>query len=272
MTGAGTPERLPDQPARPAEPTEAAEPTGPDEPTQPTQPTQPTGPTGPDAVETADAPARGVRQLASGEFDGLEAIGGWRGMVESVAPGLVFVVVFVATRQIMPAVVAAVAVAVVATAARLVQRTPVTQAVGGLLGIGIGAVWAWRSGAAENFFAWGLLTNAAFAVGVTISILLGWPIVGVVVATLLGRSHDWRQDPEQRSRYALASWLWVGAFVARLAVQVPLYLNAEAGWLGAARLVMGLPLWALVLWVTWVLVNPRGAPADRRGRPDRPTS
>lgn len=224
---------------------------------------------------------RGVRQLASGEFDGLAAIGGWRGMVESVAPGLVFVVVFVATREILPSIVASVAVALVATVARLVQRTPVTQAVGGLLGIGIGAVWAWRSGAAENFFAWGLLTNAAFAVGVTISILAGWPVVGVIVATLFGRGHEWRADPEQRRRYTLASWLWVAAFTLRLAVQVPLYLNAEAGWLGAARLVMGLPLWALVLWVTWVMVNPRtdrdpeslpAAPEARPGPQDPPTS
>lgn len=215
----------------------------------------------------------GLRQLASGEFDGLEAIGGWRGMVESVAPGLVFVVVFVATRELMPAVVSAVAVALVATVARLVQRTPVTQAVGGLLGIGIGAIWAWRSGEAENFFAWGLLTNAAFAVGVTISILAGWPIVGVVVATLFGRSHAWRENPVERRRYTLASWLWVGAFVLRLAVQVPLYLNAEAGWLGAARLVMGLPLWALVLWVTWVMVNPRAAhPQEPAASPADPAA
>lgn len=214
-------------------------------------------------AEGDDAPpATGMRQLTSGQFDGLEAIGGWRGMVESVAPGLVFVVVFIATREVLPAVIASVAVAVVATLARLVQRTPVTQAIGGLLGIGIGAIWAWRSGEAENFFAWGLLTNAGFAIGVTISILVGWPIVGIVVSTLMGRSHDWRTDPEQRRRYALASWLWVGAFLLRLAVQVPLYLNAEAGWLGAARLVMGLPLWALVLWVTWVLVNPRRARAQ----------
>lgn len=230
--------------------------------------------TPPEEVEPVGA-AGGVRQLASGQFDGLTAIGGWRGFVESVAPGLVFVIVFVATRQTMPAVIASVSVAVVATIARLVQRTPVTQAVGGLLGVGIGAVWAWRSGAAENFFAWGLITNAAFAVGVTASILIGWPIVGVIVATLFGRSHTWRQDPQQRRRYALASWLWVGVFVLRLAVQLPLYLNAEAGWLGAARLVMGLPLWALVLWVTWLLVNPRRnppleEPADPRSPEDPP--
>jgi hypothetical protein len=209
------------------------------------------------------ATQRGMRQLGSAQFDGLEAIGGWRGMIESVAPGLVFVVVFVAVREIMPAVIASVAVAVVATIARLLQRTPITQAVGGLLGVGIGAIWAWRSGEAQNFFAWGLITNAVFALGVTISILARWPVVGVIVATLFGRPTTWREDPDLMRRYTLASWLWVGAFLLRLAVQVPLYLGGDTGWLGAARLVMGLPLWALVLWVTWVLVSPRGRGQDR---------
>ncbi|WP_156250685.1 DUF3159 domain-containing protein [Pseudactinotalea terrae] len=226
--------------------------------------------TGPE--EATEEPQRGMRQLASAEFDGLEAIGGWRGMVESVAPGLVFVVVFVAIREVVPAVIASVAVAVLATVLRLIQRTPVTQAVGGLLGIGIGAVWAWRSGEAQNFFVWGLYTNLAFAVGVTISILVRWPVVGVIVATLFGKGHDWRSTPALMRRYTLASWLWVGAFVLRLVVQVPLYLDGDTGWLGAARLVMGLPLWALVLWVTWVLVNPRADPEARQDRQDPPTS
>ena len=56
-------------------------------------------------------------------------------------------------------------------------------------------------------------------------------------------------------RYDAATWLWVGLFGARLAVQVPLYLDGSVGWLGTARLVMGIPLWALVLWLTWVLVR-----------------
>ena len=217
-------------------------------------------------TEPDDGARRGMRQLASEEFDGLAAVGGWRGMVESVAPGLVFVVVFVAVREIAPAIIASVSVAVVATIARLVQRTPITQAVGGLLGIGIGAVWAWRSGEAQNFFAWGLITNAVFAVGVTISILVRWPVVGVIMATLFGKPHTWRQDPALLRRYALASWLWVGAFLLRLAVQVPLYVGGDTSWLGAARLLMGLPLWALVLWVTWVMVNPR---AGSRELPDQ---
>ncbi|UFU01609.1 DUF3159 domain-containing protein [Ruania suaedae] len=212
---------------------------------------------------TEDASARGVRQLTSDTFSIAESIGGVRGLVESVAPGLVFVVVFVLTRDLTPALISSVAVAVVATVARLIGRTPVTQAIGGLAGVGIGAVWAWRSGEASDFFAWGLLVNAVFAVGVLVSILARWPVVGVLVALLTGKDMAWRADRAQRRRYTRASWLWFGAFVARLAVQVPLYLQAEAGWLGTARLVMGLPMWALVLWITWLWVRPRAAAAAR---------
>ena len=60
-------------------------------------------------------------------------------------------------------------------------------------------------------------------------------------------------------RYMLATALWCGAFLLRLAVQVPLWLADEVPWLGTARLVMGLPLWALVLWVTWLLIRPATA-------------
>ncbi len=60
-----------------------------------------------------------------------------------------------------------------------------------------------------------------------------------------------------------ATWLWVAMFGLRLAVQVPLYLGASVGWLGTARLVMGVPLWALTLWVTWLLVRtPGSSPAS----------
>ncbi|QOR72706.1 DUF3159 domain-containing protein [Ruania alkalisoli] len=210
-----------------------------------------------------EAAARGVRQLTADRFSIADSIGGVRGLVESVAPGLVFVVLFVLTRELTPALIASVAVAVVATIARLIGRTPVTQAVGGLAGVAIGAVWAWRSGEASDFFAWGLLVNAGFAVGVLASILLRWPVVGVLVALLTGQDQRWRTDHTLRRRYTRASWLWFGAFAARLAVQVPLYLQAEAGWLGTARLVMGLPLWALVLWITWLWVRPRGAAVAR---------
>ncbi len=264
-----------------------------------------------DVAAPEDGRARGVRALAGEDFSVADAIGGVRGLVESVAPGLVFVVVYVATTNLRWALVTSVAAALVAVAARLVQRTPVTQAFGGLLGVGIGVLWAWRSGEAQDYFAWGLWTNAAYLVALLVSVVVRWPLVGLVVegfrsgfgvGTASGGTtadatdgepregadvpapqpaepaagsagepgafarwaRGWRSDRALVRRYTAATWLWIGLFGARLAVQVPLYLDGDVGWLGTARLVMGIPLWALVLWLTWILVR---RPATAGPRP-----
>lgn len=215
-----------------------------------------------------------------------------------MAPGLVFVVLYVATRDLMLPLVASLAVAVVAVVARLVQRTPVTQAFGGLFGVAVGVFWAWRSGDATQYFAYGLWTNGAYLAVMLVSVAVSWPLVGVVVEALRGGfgataqptgrtvaetgstgtptdvveaepaaaplfSTAWRSDRALLRRYTLATWLWIAMFTVRLAVQIPLYFSSSVGWLGTARLVMGVPLWALVLWGTWVLVRRPAAPAGR---------
>lgn len=219
------------------------------------------------------APARGMRALAGEEFSAADAVGGVRGVVESIAPGLLFVVVYLAAGQrLAPALVAALAGALLAVVARLVQRTPVTQALSGVLGVGIGVFWAWRSGRAEDYFAYGLWVNVAFLVGTLLTIVVGWPLVGLVLGFFRSEGPlseqgswagavAWRRDRALRRRYTWATVPWVVMFAARLAVQVPLYRSAEVAWLGTAKLVMGVPLTALVLWVSWLLVRRPAAPA-----------
>lgn len=220
---------------------------------------------------------RGMAAVAGDDFSFADAIGGVRGLVESVAPGLVFVVVYLAARPhtdqaLTAALVASAGLAVLATVVRLMQRTPVTQAVSGLLGVAIGVFWAWRSGQAQDYFAWGLWVNVAWCLGTLATIVARWPFVGVVVSMFRGEDFSWRTErslaaAHLRRRYTWASWLWVAMFGARLAVQLPLYFAGEeaVGWLGTAKLAMGLPLTGLTLWVTWLLVRSpeaREAPAD----------
>lgn len=218
-----------------------------------------TPPSSPDSVDVAaeasPVTAKKFEQLAGSDFSITESVGGARGLIESTAPGLVFVVVFVIWRDLAPALISSLIVAAIAMIARLLQRTPLTQAIGGLAGVAIGAVWAHMSGAAEDFFAPGLIINASYLVGVLISIAVGWPIVGLVMGLVNGDHPAWRKNDILRRRYQIASALWAAMFAVRLAVQLPLYLQSEAAWLGAARLVMGVPLWALILWFTWVLAG-----------------
>ena len=230
-----------------------------------------------DVVPPEEGGMRGMRQLTAEQFSAADAVGGVRGVVESVAPGLLFVVVYIAAgQQLAPALIAASAAAVVAVVVRLAQRTPITQALSGLLGVGIGVVWAWRSGDASDYFAYGLWVNAAYLVGTLVSILVGWPLVGLVMGLFRpegplsstgswGAAVAWRSDPALRRRYALATWPWVAMFALRLVVQVPLYLADEVAWLGTAKLAMGLPLTALTLWLSWSLVRGSAAlPAQTR--------
>ena len=123
-----------------------------------------------------------MRALTAEEFSAKDAVGGVRGVVESVAPGLLFVVVYLATGQsLKPALIAASAAAVIAVVVRLVQRTPVTQAFSGLLGVGIGVFWAWKTGDANNYFAYGLWVNVAYFLATLLSIVVGWPLVGLIM-------------------------------------------------------------------------------------------
>ncbi|MDX5398265.1 MAG: DUF3159 domain-containing protein [Actinomycetes bacterium] len=197
---------------------------------------------------------KGVGQLVAEEFDFMEAVGGVRGLIESIAPGLVFVVVFLTTRDLAPALASSASLAVLAVVVRLVQRTPLTQAFSGLLGVAISVVWAWQTGEAANFFQWGLWVNAAYLLGTVVSVLVRWPLVGIIVAVIRSEWDGWRSSP-MYGRYVLATWLWAGLFAARLLVQVPLLLDDNVGWLGTAKLLMGVPLFAVVIWLTWLMVR-----------------
>jgi hypothetical protein len=142
---------------------------------------------------------------------------------------------------------------------RLVRRKPLLHVLSGIIGVGFAAFVATASGKAENFFLPGLLFNAGYATAFVISVIVGWPLVGVIVGLLDGEGNAWRDDPRRVRTFVLATWLWAGLFSLRLAVQLPLYLAGDVVALGVARTAMGLPLFALGLWITYRLVRRPGA-------------
>ncbi|MDD7466037.1 MAG: DUF3159 domain-containing protein [Actinomycetaceae bacterium] len=197
--------------------------------------------------------------VVSEDFDALEAVGGWRGIVESVLPTVVFLVIYVITHATMMAVLIALALAVLAILVRALQRVPITPALGGLLAMGVSAFLAWRTGEAANVFLWGILTNVAYGAVLCVSILARWPLLGVAIALFRSEGMSWRTEPELshvRARYYRITWIWVGLFAIRLAVQLPLYYAQLTEALGVAKLVLGLPLFALAAWFSWMLVPP----------------
>ncbi len=185
-----------------------------------------------------------------------EAIGGPLGMAETALPAVAYVVAYTASgSDTTVAGIVAVGLALALAIARLVRRESPRHALSGLLGVGFAAFIAAKSGKAENFFLPGLLLNAAYAAAFLISILVRWPLVGVVVTKLDGEDSAWRSDALRMRAFRRASWLWVGMFSARLLVQLPLYLAGAVVALGIARTAMGIPLFALCLWLSWLIVR-----------------
>jgi len=182
------------------------------------------------------------------------AVGGVRGLVESLLPGFLFLIVFTITAEVAPAVLVPLAIAVVFVLVRAVMRSPIMPAVIGLIGIALSAGLALWTGRAEENFLLGFVINGVWLVALLVSLVVRRPLIGVITALLTGDA-DWRSDPAKRTVLTVTTWLWVGMFVLRLGVQVPLYLAEQAAALAATKLLMGLPLYASVLWVTWLMVR-----------------
>lgn len=203
---------------------------------------------------SAPPPQRGMAALLREEqFSAADAVGGWRGILESALPTALFVILFITTKDLMVAGIAAVAVCVVAVLVRLVQRQRVGSAIGGLLGVAIGAVWAVRSGDGTDFYLPGLAINALTAVVLVVSVLARRPLVGLVASVFDPRVADWAQDRDAVRTYTRATWMLAGMYLLKLAVQATLYATGQVAALGVAKLVMGLPLFALVLYVVWLM-------------------
>jgi hypothetical protein len=185
------------------------------------------------------------------------AIGGWRGMVDSGLPTVVFISVYViASRQLMPAVIAAVAVGAALAIYRLIRRQDLRQVLTGFLGLAIAAGFSALTGQAENFFLPGLITNVVYGTAFVISIVVRWPLLGLAMGYLTGEGTAWRRDKSLMRIYAAASWIWVAVFFGRLLVQVPLYLAGSVELLGVARVVMGWPLFLAGAYLTYRVLAP----------------
>lgn len=209
-----------------------------------------------------------VEQVVRAQF--AKALGGVRGMVEAAVPTVVFTVWFLTTHDLARAVEISVACVAVLLVVRLVQRSTPQFVLNALVGIGIGAFFAWRSargggGADEQALAYflpGLLYNAVYAVGLTLSIVVGWPLLGFMVGTVTGDPTAWHDERPVVRLCSRLTWLLVLPCLIRVLVEAPMYLAGREGWwhadaavaaLGTAKLALGWPLqvaaFAAMVWL-----------------------
>ncbi|HEY9308136.1 MAG TPA: DUF3159 domain-containing protein [Microbacterium sp.] len=190
------------------------------------------------------------------------AMGGWRGILESVLPGVVFLVAWTLTYDpetrtgnLPLSLGLSVGLAAVFTIVRLIQRQSASAAIGGLIAAAAAAGLSLWTGRGEDSFIPGFLTNTIYGTAFLVSALIGWPLIGLAVGFLMGEGTAWRADRRKRRVFFWLSLAWAALFALRLIVQVPLYFAGDVTALGTLKLVMGLPLFAPLVAVTWLAVR-----------------
>ena len=183
-----------------------------------------------------------------------QALGGKRGMAEGAIPTLGFTLTYILSKELKLALAVGAALAVAALVIRIVQKQPVQFVVNSMVGIAIAAVFALRSGKAEDVFLPGIIYNAAYAALMTVSILVRWPVVGLMIGSVTGDLSGWRSNPGIVKLCSRLTWLLVLPCAIRVAVQYPLYLAGEVGWLGATKIALGWPLQIAALSAMAVLL------------------
>ncbi len=186
----------------------------------------------------------------------LGSVGGWLGIVDAVLPSTLFVIVFTITKTLITSIIFAATVSLVLLIIQISKKRPIANALVGAFGIAIAAYLPLRDGGQPaDYFLQGFFTNAIYLAVILISFLIRWPIIGVLVGFITGQGTKWRKNKSLLRKFGGATLIWIALFSARLLVQVPLYFSSNVEALGIARVAMGVPLYAICIWLTWLTIR-----------------
>jgi len=191
-----------------------------------------------------------------------QSLGGARGMVESALPFVVFTIAWVITRELYPALFAAVGVAVVLGVVRLAQRQSLRYVATAVFPTAIAAFVATRTGRAEDVFLPGILYNGGLALLSLFTVAVRRPLVGFVIGAAVGEPTGWAQDRGLVRMTSKLTLVLAVPYLLRFVIQLPLFLSGHVVWLGVAKVVLGWPLLIAALAVMGLLLSKGKTPME----------
>ena len=212
-------------------------------------------------VETVEAMVRA--QMA-------ESLGGRRGIIEAAIPGVLFTVIWLATKNIQLALIVGGLGVGIALVVRLVQRSTVQYVFNAAFSIAIGYVFtriaAGAGGSSSDqalaYFLPGILISLGYTILFGASCLVRWPAVGFMVGSVSGDPLAWHEDPQVVKLCTRLTWVFLAPGAIGVLLQGPVWL---LGWSGTIdkdtavlivsvlRLGLGWALriasWSLIIWL-----------------------
>ena len=209
----------------------------------------------------------GVASLMKGDAltpgDLLRVLGGARGLTETLLPSIIFVVAYAigqgiqlpTQRNLLVSLGLSLGLSVLFVFVRMLQRSQARSATAGLVAASASAAIALITGSPQDNYLLSIIVNGVYGSAMLLSIAVGWPIIGLFMGFLMGDGLNWRKD---RNRFRAMVWLtlmWAGVFAIRLAFEIPLYVAGDVVGLGITRLILGTPVYALFLVITWLVTR-----------------
>lgn len=169
------------------------------------------------------------------------------------------------------AAVIAIGISVVLMVERLLRGASAVNAVGGLIGTGIAAFIAVRTGKAETFFVPRMLIQLGYAAVFAGSVAIRRPVTGFIIAALFRADGGWWKLPPVRRAMSELTLAWAALFLLRAVVYAYLIYLGKPGGLAAASLGLGWPAFGLLIFASYRYVPRRlaqlGAPDPRGAAP-----
>nr|WP_190139800.1 DUF3159 domain-containing protein [Streptomyces longispororuber] len=216
-------------------------------------------PQGPqNAQDSQDADTRALTQAAL--FD---AFGGIRGTVETMVPGLLFVLIYTINKDLHMSAIAALAVALALVVVRLVRRDTVKHAFSGVFGVAFGVAFAMFTGNAKDFYLPGMIYGVGLGTAFFVSALVGYPLLGLLLGPVFRENLSWRtRNPGRKKAYTKASLAWGLIFLGKYAILFPLYWWGDTEQLGWVLIALKLPPMVLAVYFTWIFLAKAPPPID----------
>jgi hypothetical protein len=187
-----------------------------------------------------------------------------QGIVDSLVGPLVFLVLY-RVAGLEAALAGAGATALALLGWRKLRGQDATTAWYGVAGVAIGAALAKATGSGDGYFLPKVASNLFYGTAFLVSVVIGRPLIGVAWAFFHRQALSWGYRPEVRRVFSALTLMWAGAYLLRATVYGVLIADNHdrTGSLAAASVVLGIPLTAILVAVTWVVIRRSLGPLAR---------
>ena len=183
------------------------------------------------------------------------AMGGWHTLAEVIASRALFLIAYLLTDRVLTSALVAVVGVLVFAVIRVFTRRQYWQAAGGLAVVAVSTALAGSTGHGVDFYVLGVVVNVVAATVFGASMLLRWPLIGLVVTAARRERAGWRRNHVQRRRYNLCTAVFFAKFCFATAVMVPLYLTGQVVALGIADTLLTIPGIGVCGYVSWRILR-----------------